>query len=515
MSKAIINEILLNKMFEGKYLNSNIGHEVINFIKADNGKHYVYVNPYGDVKENEHYFDNGNTSINTILFVRNYGSSKILEVLAKAEDLKPFYNENYKQIKKKWKKVENEIRKKYITSKIPLSDNREYKQERFLNFKVPMQQEIHNYHLTQTENIFYNGKKLNDIFNDNLRNDISLFVTFEAKVSKINQNNRLFIALSCNEKDDKFLEKFSKLGTVIKLDNERFGRDLRKYIKESSNKNCSYKTLLSYINNCDYWTSENNTIKTVSEMIEDKDIDIQECKPNILEIIEQDYDELVHSNLFLHVFKSAPDLFCKFAKLPFEQGGLGIGFDLSPNDISFVREEGNIDLLIDDRKNKSLIVIENKIKSGINGIKYDETGKEVGNQLYKYIRYTYGEKISREKYVDSDKLLYESFSEEELLRKPYNKYVNRKFFIFAPDYKQFDINAINRNMMNMTFSVVNDFYELFEYSKIYKFFSSVRDEYKDKISYYDEFLYAIKKHSYPLDNIKEREMFEQFALKTI
>ena len=31
----------------------------------------------------------------------------------------------------------------------------------------------------------------------------------------------------------------------------------------------------------------------------------------------------------------------------------------------------------------------------------------------------------------------------------------------------------------------------------------------------DEFLYAIKKHSYPLDNIKEREMFEQFALKTI
>lgn len=42
MSKAIVNEILLNKMFEGKYLNSNIGHEVINFIKADNSKHYVW-----------------------------------------------------------------------------------------------------------------------------------------------------------------------------------------------------------------------------------------------------------------------------------------------------------------------------------------------------------------------------------------------------------------------------------------------------------------------------------------
>ena len=54
----------------------------------------MYVNPFGTIQENEHYLKNGNTSLNAILFVRNYGNSKILEILAKAEDLKPFYNEN-------------------------------------------------------------------------------------------------------------------------------------------------------------------------------------------------------------------------------------------------------------------------------------------------------------------------------------------------------------------------------------------------------------------------------------
>ena len=354
-----------------------------------------------------------------------------------------------------------------------------------------------------------------DIFADNLWNDTSLFVTFEAKVNKIKPNNRLFIALSCNKKDEKTLKKVAKLGTIIKLDNEQFGRDLRKYIKASDSSNCAYKTLLSFINNNDYWITDPSNIKTVSEMITDKDIDIQKCKSNVLEIIGEEYNELVHSNLFLHIFKSAPELFCNFAKLPFEEGGLGIEFDLSPNDITFVREEGHIDLLIDDKRNKSLIVIENKIKSDINGRQYDETGKEVGNQLLKYIRYTYGEKISNQKNKASKMLLYEQFSDKELLKKPYHNYINRKFFIFAPDYKQFDIDAINKNMMNMTSNVVRDFYELIEYSKIHKFFDSVKDEYKNKISYYDEFLYAIKKHSYPLDNIKERGMFEQFALKTV
>lgn len=40
-------EIVLNKVFTGSHLEFNLGHEIINFIKDDDGQRYVYLNPYG------------------------------------------------------------------------------------------------------------------------------------------------------------------------------------------------------------------------------------------------------------------------------------------------------------------------------------------------------------------------------------------------------------------------------------------------------------------------------------
>ena len=40
-------EIILNKVFTGKYLNQRLAHELINFIVADDGKRYIYVLPGG------------------------------------------------------------------------------------------------------------------------------------------------------------------------------------------------------------------------------------------------------------------------------------------------------------------------------------------------------------------------------------------------------------------------------------------------------------------------------------
>lgn len=44
-------EILINQMYAGGFLEvgNNIGHEVINLFKADDGKNYVYVTPSGKV----------------------------------------------------------------------------------------------------------------------------------------------------------------------------------------------------------------------------------------------------------------------------------------------------------------------------------------------------------------------------------------------------------------------------------------------------------------------------------
>ena len=45
------NVILINKMYTGSYLDdndgNNIGHEIINFFKADDGNNYIYITPYG------------------------------------------------------------------------------------------------------------------------------------------------------------------------------------------------------------------------------------------------------------------------------------------------------------------------------------------------------------------------------------------------------------------------------------------------------------------------------------
>ena len=40
--------IVLNRMYTGSYLSTNLGHEVINMFQADNGKHYLYLNATGD-----------------------------------------------------------------------------------------------------------------------------------------------------------------------------------------------------------------------------------------------------------------------------------------------------------------------------------------------------------------------------------------------------------------------------------------------------------------------------------
>ena len=43
------NVIVLNRMYAGSYLDSHLGHEIINLFQADNGCFYLYLNPYGNL----------------------------------------------------------------------------------------------------------------------------------------------------------------------------------------------------------------------------------------------------------------------------------------------------------------------------------------------------------------------------------------------------------------------------------------------------------------------------------
>ena len=72
--------IVLNRMYVGDYLSTNIGHEVINMFKADNGEHYLYLNSRGNLT-NEH-----KGKIDFMLFVKYY-TEGVVEVIGKAVGL--------------------------------------------------------------------------------------------------------------------------------------------------------------------------------------------------------------------------------------------------------------------------------------------------------------------------------------------------------------------------------------------------------------------------------------------
>lgn len=379
----------------------------------------------------------------------------------------------------------------------------------------------------EKQNVTYGSHPLEEIFEINVRNEQALYVTFRAEsISKIKKNVKLYFVE--NEDDGILLKESIKTSdqNQIYIENVKanFSKSsLKQYVDDSE----IVAVLNSIITDNKYWDSQE--LPTYKEMTDKKNnkedfyINITPNKSNFIEIIKKEYDELTYTNLFYYMFKSSPDLFLKFANSSEENGGLGLNIPNNYKNITISREEGNIDLLIDirDENNKIyLIVIENKIKSGINGIRInDETGKEDGNQLSKYIHYAHGYRVT--KGTDKTKYEYKKFDDDELELKPYDSEdCERYFFIFAPKYKNFTEADINKNLENfikkadINMSDKNNQYKIRTYDKLLNFFKNQIDlfnkEYKKPL-YYEEFLYAIERHSGEVDNIQERQMFERFA----
>jgi hypothetical protein len=129
-----------------------------------------------------------------------------------------------------------------------------------------------------------------------------------------------------------------------------------------------------------------------------------------LAIAKQQYNELAYSNNFAHFFKKYPNLWKKFMNENFSQTVKG---DFTVVDSSKVKEKlkdveieddesgekrqlvkrelKNIDLLVID--GKSVIVIENKIRSGINGYKINDGVMTTQlDKYYEYVKETYPKK---------------------------------------------------------------------------------------------------------------------------
>lgn len=169
--------------------------------------------------------------------------------------------------------------------------------------------------------------------------------------------------------------------------------------------------------------------------------------------------------MFSHFFGINPEAFVSFANEI-------LHIDMN-NDFSIEREKKNIDLLISDENN--VIVIENKIKSSINGVesRHDIYSELVQSQLKKYYQYVTGD----EEY----------------------KHRTASCFIFSPNYNHIDLSRFS----------CGEKYTIVYYRDIYNFFVNHSTMF-DGEPYFNDFVNVLYKHTKDYDNDLEEEMQRRF-----
>ena len=386
-------EILINQLFAGKYLEEgeNIGHEIINLFRSDDGSNYIYITPSGIVKGH---------NIESVLFVRNIQARRTVEVIALAEGL-------------------SEVTKEEV------------------------------------ESINYAGVSLAQIFKSNTYKggpDVFLGnVSFRAERIRM-PSHRIFITVD---------KEYQSSEDTVHLVSERkvvIPQGMREYYSED-NDTIAYSQLKSLIKNSSCWEEENTTQKLIAEGA------VHNQPPSFLEVIRKEDDEIIFSNLLAYFFDYSHSALQRFASDPklFDIPDMSVDF-------SVTREaESRVDLWIESEED--IIVIENKIKSGINGIVSNDY-----SQLNKY------RDVAERK------------------AKELNKKVH--FYIFAPDYAKFDLSEFGLDQV----------YKLIHYSDIYNFFV------KEAVTYiadraFPDFVRGLERHTLTLSELQFRTMRSRLLKK--
>ncbi len=379
-------EILINQLFAGKYLKEgeNIGHEVINLFKDDDGHNNLFITPSGYVKDH---------NVEHILFVRLV-TRRTVEVVGLAKNPHFISKEEMDQIK-------------------------------------------------------YAGVSLIEIFKNNTFHgeaevDPSInHVTFRAEYF-ILPAKRLFITIDNNYHSDE---------QTIVLDSGReviIPQKMRAYFSDEADAR-EYTQLKSIIDDNSYWEKDNTTNKVF------RDGSVYNQSPSFLEVIQKEDDENIFSNLLAYFFEYNHQSFQKFAA---EETLLNIP-DINVS-FTVLRENNRIDLWIESEKD--IIVIENKIKSGINGITSSD---------YSQLN-TYHEKAEKEA--------------NKLKKKTH-------YYIFAPDYASFDLSKYG----------MENVYTVIKYSKIYEFFIKEAATYIADRAFPD-FVRGLRRHTLTLPELRFETM---------
>jgi hypothetical protein len=272
------------------------------------------------------------------------------------------------------------------------------------------------------------------------------FITFKAKAiykPKVD----IYLSTEENNKLDLY-ENTYILSGVKKIANQS-----QKLYIENDHQNKNYLALEAMINQAEFWDEE-----PVGKVNIDGDI---EDKVSFLSIVKKENDELVNSNLLAYFLQNNSHFWASFAKYVLKI----TDDDIIKGKPKITRESiGNIDLFIE--VGNCVIVIENKIKSGISGHSSDGY-----SQLEKYIKK----------------------AEEYLNFRGVNSSI--KYFLLRPNYN------------NENYKVYNDGvrYSEVKYSEIYNIIKDINGDF-----YFEELKKVVKKHSAEYDNELYEIMNERF-----
>lgn len=334
-------------MYVGDYLSTNLGHEVINLFKADNEKHYIYLNATGN------YASIHSGRIGYMLFVK-YHNENEMEVIGMATELKEVagcnqsLGQNYKALNKSIHEAQREF----------------------------IEQEPEG-------GVKYGGVSILEIFNN--AEQQSIFITYKAeKVYKPTSGLHIFLRYGENAKNE-------IVGNNLYFALKSYNlpkTSLKSYIypDDLEHKSADYSNILdNLIKNTSLWSTED------VEKVNVENAQIQQSV-SIFDIcqIQNDENRFSYALAYFMMQKKYRELWQKFFATH--------GITLSGN-YTVTREEsakiednkwnhknkpsgGRIDLLVRDEKN--IVVIENKIKSDINT---KESDKDDTTQLNRYVNY--------------------------------------------------------------------------------------------------------------------------------
>ena len=341
--------IVINRMYVGGYLASNLGHEIINLFQADNGLHYLYLNSSGSFAAEHH-------DVDYMLMVK-YAGHDCFEIvgLAKGLDVAPGADK-------------------------PRSRD-------IMQFDSQISNEQRDYINAQPQNgVRYGGVSILDIFDD--AEQQSVFITYRADEVLVPKGDmRIFLKYSPDAEN-----KFGGKETILAVRQHNLPKtSLKSYIYPKSGNRAAagatdYDNIIeNLIDNQSLWTADRTWKVTADDSGEENEI-------SLFDICRIQDDENRFSNALAY-FMSKPEyrkLWLDFFK----------EYDVELNGNYKVDREadarikdpkgefierpggGRIDLLLVDGEN--IVVIENKIKSDVNLTEKDKDGI---TQLDRYLNY--------------------------------------------------------------------------------------------------------------------------------